>query len=270
MRSQRRDDMRRRFFVCYAAGAPVHYLNRARLLASARRHDIDEVLAFGPEDIDVAFRSEHRAIFDLKEGAGYWLWKPYFILKTMRRAALGDLILYVDSGAHLRLSLDRLWGAIANADVDAILFENDYLNRAFVKRDAFILTGTDVTACHESRQLDAALMLFRNTPATQEFVQNWLFYCTDSRIVTDAPNTCGERDIPGFVAHRHDQSVLSLLFWRDRRQLKTVLYPRAHKHKYIVHHRRRTASVPIWFWHAFHDGAEALVRRTLDVDFDRT
>jgi hypothetical protein len=39
----------------------------------------------------------------------------------------------------------------------------------------------------------------------------WLTYCKDERIITDIPNTCGYGNYPGFIEHRHDQSILSIL-----------------------------------------------------------
>lgn len=43
------------------------------------------------------------------------------------------------------------------------------------------------------------------------FVEEWLRYCRDERILTDIPNESGYPNLTGFVDHRHDQSVLSLL-----------------------------------------------------------
>jgi len=250
--------------ICFAAGAPIYTLNRMRLLDSARQFDINHIHSFGSEEIDKEFRDANRAVLDSEAGAGSWLWKPYFIRETMRRAPQGDIIIYSDTGTYLRRSPDPLWNL--NPHTDLFLFENDYVNRAYVKRDAFILSGTDSESCHNSKQLDAAFMLFRNTPAAQTFVNAWLDLCRDPRVVTDAPNSCGSANLPGFIAHRHDQSALSLLFWRERSRLRYALYPRSLKHRFIVHHRRRTPTVPIWAWHLFHDGFESLIRRMVHVD----
>lgn len=246
--------------ISYAAGSQIHELNRARLVRSARVHGIDEVHVFRPDDIDPEFRDRHASILRQDEGAGYWLWKPYFIQRVLRQSAEGDWVFYVDSGAYIRKSPQQL--CRASSDDDIVLFENDYFNRDYVKRDAFVLMNVDESAFHDSRQLDACLLLVRNSERARRFVDDWLGYCSDERIVTDAANTCGLPNLPGFIVHRHDQSVLSLLFWRDRQSLRYKLYPRSLKHRFIVHHRRRTPKVPIWFWHLFHDGIESFIRRT--------
>jgi hypothetical protein len=43
------------------------------------------------------------------------------------------------------------------------------------------------------------------------FINEWLHYAKDYRIITDSANECGLPNYPEFVDHRHDQSILSLL-----------------------------------------------------------
>lgn len=245
--------------VCYAAGPRVHRENQRALVASARRHGVDRVIARGPWPEEDAFTRRHRTLLAAREGAGYWLWKPRCIQAAMADAAENDTIVYVDSGADLRGSLAPL--ADASLGRDGVLFWNDYPNGMHVKRDCFVLLEADSPAYHHARQLDAALLVFRNVPRARALVEEWLERCTDPRLVSDAPNTCGLPDLPGFTEHRHDQAILTLLFLRQRDRLDFKLYARRLKHRYIRHHRRRTAWLPIWLWHAFHDGGEAGLRR---------
>ncbi len=43
------------------------------------------------------------------------------------------------------------------------------------------------------------------------FLREWLEYCSDLRVITDDPNTCGLPNLDGFRSHRHDQSILTNL-----------------------------------------------------------
>lgn len=243
--------------VCYAAGARVHFRNRAALIASARRHGVDGVHAFDATTADCG--EIPREIATAAEGAGYWAWKPRIILEVMTQVPEGDLVLYADAGADLRGPPDGLIRAAAGHD--GVLFWNDYPNWMHVKRDAFVLTGTDEPRYHQARQLDAALLLFRNTERVRSFVRLWGEHCHDPRQLTDAVNTAGLPDLPGFVGHRHDQSLLILLFLRERARLNFKTLARRIKHRHVRHHRRRAAWLPIWLWHAFHDGGEAALDR---------
>ena len=51
------------------------------------------------------------------------------------------------------------------------------------------------------------------------FVEEWLSFCRDPRIITDIPNTMGKKNSWRFIEHRRDQSVLSLLAWKHQLSL---------------------------------------------------
>jgi hypothetical protein len=244
--------------LSYAAGDPIHSANQRALVASARQcGGFDTIRSLGPD------ASAPPARANRTPGAGYWHWKPRIILAALESAAPDDLVVYLDAGARLRRPFAPLFDLARRHD--AVLFANDYFNAAYTKRDAFILTGTDTPACHGARQLDAALMLWRNTPAARQFVARWLEACTDPRALTDAPGACGAPELPQFRAHRHDQALLSLLLWRDHRSAALAVLPRRVKYRFIQHHRRRISWLPIPLWHATHDGPwecqQALRRR---------
>jgi hypothetical protein len=245
--------------ICYADGAHVHFVNQAALVASARRHGVRHIAALKAKSVSAPFVSENQGILALREGAGYWLWKPRIILDALMSCAEDDLVVYADSGSDLRGPLDRL---VASADeYDGVLFWNDYPNWMHVKRDAFVLTGTDTPCYHHARQLDAAFLVFRNNARVRAFVQLWLAHCADPRQLTDQSNTCGLPNLLGFEAHRHDQSLLTLLYLREQHRLHFKTFARRVKHRYFRHHRRRLSWMPIWLWHAFHDGGEAAISR---------
>ena len=63
----------------------------------------------------------------------------------------------------------------------------------------------------EGEQLTASFVICRKTDFALSFLNEWLIYMTDETISTDTPNTCGLKDYEGYLHHRHDQSVLSLL-----------------------------------------------------------
>ena len=237
----------RTFLVSYADGPPVHLLNQRALLSSASGKGFDVLLACGRADLPAAFRSRHRHILEQRPGAGYWLWKPYLIRDCLGRADEGDLVVYLDSGVLIRRSLQPLLEEAERSHL--LLARNYHLNGPYVKRDCFVLTGTDTPECHRAFQLDASFLAIKNTDTNRRFVDAWLEYCTDDRILTNKPNECGRPNLPEFRAHRHDQAVLSVLYWRERDRLAHLLHERGTLDHYLQHHRRRSAWVPISVWH---------------------
>jgi hypothetical protein len=235
------------YLVTYADGRRVHLWNQNALVRSAKGKGFDTVLAFRRDDLPEAFRHAHRDILDQSRGAGYWLWKPWLILECLRRAEEGDIVVYLDAGILVRRPLQELIEQVNECQL--LLARNFTQNAIYVKRDCFILTGTDVPECHAARQIAAAVMLIKNTEANRGFVRTWFEYCADERILTDLPNQCGAGNLPGHVAHRHDQAVLSVLVWRERARLNHALRTTREMRKYFLHHRRRRARVPILVWH---------------------
>lgn len=60
---------------------------------------VDKYYSYKPEDIDINFKNKNKDILSRKRGNGYWLWKPYFILKTLKeKLNKGDFLIYTDAG----------------------------------------------------------------------------------------------------------------------------------------------------------------------------
>ena len=86
-----------------------------------------------------------------------------------------------------------------------------FLEKSYTKRDAFILMDADTPYCYDTKQYMAGIQIYKKTKHTIKFIQEYLHYSQDQRIVTDDPNTLGKENYPGFKDNRHDQTVFSLL-----------------------------------------------------------
>jgi hypothetical protein len=180
---------------------------------------IDYVCAFSPEDIrSTAFYAAHRDILDLPRGAGYWLWKPFLILERLAAVTEGDFVMYCDcgrgNGFRFLRAVDPLleWAdTLGEGAMPGISVPQYGSNAKWTKRDCFVYMDCDTERFWHHPQIQATHSVWKKTRATTDFVTTWLRHCSDSRIITDAPNTCGLNNLPDFVEHRHDQSVLTNL-----------------------------------------------------------
>lgn len=170
----------------------------------------DKVFAYGPRDIDKAFFHRNKNILQQKKGNGLWLWKPYFIQKSFEKIREGDYLFYSDAGSYFLESMRELIAA-PYLDKDLMVFELPFLEKQFTKRDAFVLMDCDSGQYANSRQIIGGFSLWRKSAFTMRFVEEWLTFAQDERVLSDNENTCGLSNYPEFVAHRHDQSVFSLL-----------------------------------------------------------
>jgi hypothetical protein len=166
-------------------------------------HDFEEI-----KESD--FYKDNQNIFKYKKGIGYWLWKPYIILQELQKLEKGDVLIYCDSEIKI---IDSLFPVIQLTEQQAIVLFGNCMdtNNMWIKRDCFVLMDCDMSEYWFSPHCDAAFIILKKSDVAVSFVQEWLEYCKNENILTDLPNSCGKDNIEGFIDHRRDQAVLSLM-----------------------------------------------------------
>jgi hypothetical protein len=129
----------------------------------------------------------------------------------------GDYVFYSDSGAYFLQSIDPLIQVSVQSRQDLICFElHGHFECDWTKRDAFVLMDCDGPAYASSMQRQAGFSLWKKSRFTLDFIEEYLYFAQDARILTDLENQCGLPNYPGFRDHRHDQSIFSLLTKKHR------------------------------------------------------
>ncbi|WP_146182865.1 hypothetical protein [Limnohabitans sp. Jir72] len=192
---------------------------RHALCKSAINVGFDEVRQRGPADLDSDFCEKNEGILKEKRGAGYWLWKPEIILQELKTLKIGDVLVYCDAGRsnyyQLNVFPSRLIKeAIAKGFLLGPTIGQHGPTTRWTKRDAFILMDMDNIFTHEKPLVQAGWSIWTPVPESFEFLKEWLFFCSDARILTDMENTLGLPNYCDFIDHRHDQSVLTLLAYK--------------------------------------------------------
>ena len=198
----------KKYHISYAAG---RYLKAQEYCSNSAKHfGFDEVYSFGPKDIDRDFVQNNIKILQQQRGAGYWLWKPYFVCKTLEKMQDGDLLVYSDSGSYYQSSPQPLIDLILKEEKGVLSFElKGLLEKEYTKRDAFVLMGLDDAKYSESSQREATFVWMIKNDFTMALAKEYLEYAQDERIITDLPSE--NPNHPEFKDHRHDQSIWSLL-----------------------------------------------------------
>ena len=155
-----------------------------------------------------AWRRRHAAILAAQRGAGYWLWKPKLVAMTLARVPEGTVVFYCDSGARWIARIDPYVALLDASDVVAFTLGPDLDDLAWTRTDARVAAGVCEALAREP-QRQAAFLLLRNAPASRAAVAAWLALCETGDLVTDAASRLPEA--PEFRAHRHDQSLWSLV-----------------------------------------------------------
>jgi len=185
---------------------------RMRLVDELSNSGVKNIKVYGKEDISNEFLMENYKIFKYRRGYGYWIWKPFLILKSLLESDENDVIIYIDS---TDLPKDSFYSFINDhfKDNDYLLFNNlrHESHDVWTKKDCFVLMDCDTEKFHNQVQLEAGVLGFRKTKFNIDLIKEWLYYCKNENIVTDLPNTCGLSNHKNFIEHRHDQSILTNL-----------------------------------------------------------
>ena len=170
--------------------------------------NIDKVIEYSLNDMDQQFKDENKEILSESRGAGYWLWKPYFILKTLNTLNDGDILIYCDTAMQFVSSIDKYIGAMKSS---IMLFEHnvEYIEKQFTKGDIFKELDAFDPVITDSVQLDASHSLWKKDANSIAFVTEWLNLCKVKQLIGDDPSITP--NLPGFAENRHDQSLLSVL-----------------------------------------------------------
>ena len=200
----------------------VNYADREFLKAQKlntetglRTGRLDRAISYRRKDLDAEFLARNQSILAEPMGAGNWLWKPYVIRKALcEEMSDGDMLFYADSGSHFMKSAKPVIElCLENKDKPILLFtlHPEHKNGFLIKRDCFHYMHMDREPYVQMTMILASFIVCQKTPFTLSFIDEWLDYAQDPRILGSRPNQCGLPDYPGFFEHRYDQAILSLL-----------------------------------------------------------
>ncbi len=195
-----------------------HYATQRRLHSTALKHGIKNNSPYKAwQLLFSAFYWKNRKILTSSRGAGFWLWKPHILLNALNNSSSDEVIIYLDTDHIIVQPLDPII-KLCTLQNPIVIFSShgnkNVLARQRTKRDCFILMDCDSPDYYDKEQAAATLIVIRKTESSLLFVKQWLTYCEDERIITDQPNVLGLPDLEGFIEHRHDQSILSLLAFK--------------------------------------------------------
>lgn len=209
-------------------------MKRARSRICRQARDLNfysAVIGASERSLDQEFRWRYRHILNKDhQGFGYYIWKPRIIQQVLATMDCGDCLHWLDSGSHLNPT--GLWRLREYFDIAECLeggvlgFENKppdgplfYDGRPLPDNSEHLLTKGDLLDWFQVRhrpeisrtqQIGATTIMIRKCRESVEFVDAWneVF---DGRLhlIDDSPSRSPNEE--GFIQHRLDQSILSIL-----------------------------------------------------------
>lgn len=202
------------YLISYADGPAVYFKNQNALAASAINKGIDFILNYRRSLLDPEFTKQYAHILSHKKGAGFWLWKPWIILKTLETMQENDVLFYADAGVLLRKPVTPLLSLTDQHDIVLLEYDPDhYWGKPInvTKREVFKTLDCDTEHCHYGKHVWAGFMILKNTTKSRDFIKRWLEYCSNEKLLTDVLDPSIQQ-YPEFKKHYHDEAILNTLY----------------------------------------------------------
>lgn len=148
-----------------------------------------------------------------RRGYGLFTWKPHVLAARLAELPAGDLLVYADAGCSLNpegaARLDEYLALAAGHPTGVLAFALAGRVGEWTKRAALAAAGADDEATRRLPMVLAGILVLRSDSSVAELLAEWARRMADVRLVDDSPSPGGEHS--GFRAHRHDQSIFTLL-----------------------------------------------------------
>jgi hypothetical protein len=184
--------------------------SQIRLTFHLNNIGLNNVLNYNESHLPESFIEDNKEFFKFRRGFGYWIWKPFIILTELEKLKEDEILLYLDCGdIPTKLFFEIL---VEHFKSDTIYLTNMGWNHGqWTKRDCFVYMNCDFPEFYSSVQLEAGVIALKKTDFNIQLLKDWYHYMKVDNLLVDSPNIYGLPNLPNFIEHRHDQSILTNL-----------------------------------------------------------
>ena len=164
----------------------LYSLATKRVLASGLDiGKVDYTHIYRLKDLDLEYWKKNEHILTQKRGAGYWIWKSYFIYKHLiEHVKFGDVLIYCDSMFDFQQDVRPFLEKHLKEQNDVIVFQykpneqydkTKNLEKRMSKHDAFYLLGIDYDTYNEEQPWAGFIIIKKSLPSLR-FISEWFTY----------------------------------------------------------------------------------------------
>lgn len=206
------------WLLTFGGGNKNYYDALCRLVNQSKAFPFDKVIAYTDLDLKKSFPEfweQHKDfILNNRRGFGYWIWKPFIILDTIKQMRSDDILVYLDCGCELNdKGLSRFNDYIELVKTNnRMLFhlEDKHLEWRWNKMDLVDHLGLKDKNVMLQPQAESGMQFYKCCDENIKLLEEYYKICCNYNLIDDTPSKLVNH--PYFIEHRHDQSVLSLLF----------------------------------------------------------
>lgn len=201
----------------FAAGKACWRRASTRLIRQAESFgEIDSSQAFQPTDLNLLLGPQARDVHELakfhKKGFGLWSWKLPLLLSQLTELKSGDTLLYLDAGSSINRteeSIGRFREYVEfSREFGSLFFQQDLREAHWTKSE--LREEFPRKSDWETGQLLGGIHFLTSTRDTIELLQDANEIARKSNYFALQDPESSSIQIEDFIAHRHDQSVISL------------------------------------------------------------
>lgn len=152
-------------------------------------------------------------------GFGYWIWKPYIINQELKHLRTGEILVYIDAGCELveisDYSMNTLKNYLDYAKFKGVLvMDLESTMNQYCEIGIANYFGLSHAEFNNFPMISATMMILSGNSASRNLVEKWLgISLMHPKLLSGTTNYQLHE---GFIAHRHDQSILSGLIHRSQ------------------------------------------------------
>lgn len=207
------------YLLTFASNNTNYIIARDRLISQANQAAFfDEFIEITESDLPVKhkiFYSENKDFLEDKKtrGYGYWIWKPYLVKYALNQILNDDdILVYIDVGCEICYLAEKRFGQYINTTKKhgGLFFSTGFPEANWTKAD--LIAHFDIHSLNFN-QVQASFFFIKKCEKVCSLVDKWFSITSDKHFIDDSPSI--KPNFNGFIEHRHDQSILSLLVHMD-------------------------------------------------------
>tara|TARA_R110001606_G_C15250070_1_gene637274 strand:- start:88 stop:1005 length:918 start_codon:yes stop_codon:yes gene_type:complete len=213
-----------KYFISFGNGIFKNQLNR--VCNEAKKTGwFDEVIVSTPSTIKDFIDKHKDFINNNPRGFGYWIWKPFILLNQLMCMDDGDYIFYTDAGSRILSHRKNKFNEYLKLlDDQPILINGEgnnqpysyYTQQKFIKLSLLKRFGLEnneeflgLSHC------ESGMIAIRKCNESVKFIKEWLNVILENNYINTNDDLGNDKQLEGFVEHRHDQSILNILFYKN-------------------------------------------------------
>ena len=151
-------------------------------------------------------------------GFGYWIWKSILLDWAINTYPKNSIIMYADCGCEVYKDGYRnfLYYLTQCYKYGAVFFKLPFHEAEWTKMDLFKNKKINIKNIDNHNQVQATFFLIKNIKENKKLISDWydISYEDNYHFLDDTPSI--KKNHKDFIEHRHDQSILSCLVFKNK------------------------------------------------------